>query len=237
MNKKLRLLVVGVLAALALTALPGAASAKETVLKCEGAFCEFTIAGGLSTFSTVGADTVSCTSFTGSGEAINLNAEKETTTLKVGFKFHGCKETDSGFKFACTTPGQPSGTIVSNTMTGHLIALPTAFVPSENGVLFTDWKMTFTCAGGFSRTTVTGNLIGENGAKCGAAANSLQTWRFIVPLHGTQIYTTWTGNTFSLSAATNHNTTPTATSGYETAAQAGTGTLAWNQSVQVTCAS
>ena len=169
MSKKWILLAAGALAALALTALPGAATAKETALKCEKALCTFGVAGGQTTFSTGGADTVSCSSVTGVGEPINL-ASNETTTIKASFKYHGCRETDTAFKFACTTPGQSSGTITSNTITGHLIALESAFAPSENGVLLTDVKTTFTCAGGFAKTTVTGNLIGEIEEKCGAPA-------------------------------------------------------------------
>jgi hypothetical protein len=234
MSKKMMLLAAGALAALAITALPGAASAKETKLDClTGTPCTFTVAGGVSTISTVSGDTISCTSVTGSGGA----AAKEVTTFTVSLKFHGCKETTTIFKFACTSPGQPSGTIVSNTITGHLVALEKAQAESESGILLTDAKTTFTCAGGFARTTVTGNIIGENESKCGAAASATQKWNFAPVIEdGKQIITKWTGKTFNLIAATNHNETPTATSGYETAAKSGTTTLTWNQNVQVTCA-
>jgi hypothetical protein len=234
MSKKMMLLAAGALAALAITALPGAASAKETALKCEKVPCTFTEAGGVTTLSTgPSGDTVSCTSVTGEGQAINL-VNLETTTLKITLKSHGCKETTTIFKFACTTPGLSAGTILSNTVTGHLVALPGT--GSENGILLTDVKTTFTCAGGFARTTVTGNIIGENEAKCGAAAANIQLWNFVVPSHGNQAIKTWTEATWNLIAATNHNTTPTATSGYETAAKAGTTTLTWNQKVTVACA-
>jgi hypothetical protein len=232
MSKKMMLLAAGALAALAITALPGAASAKETALKCEKSPCTFTVAGGATTISAVGGDTISCTSVTGSGEAINL-VNNETTTSKVSLKYHGCKETATAFKFACTSPGQPSGTITSNTMTAHTVALPGT--ASENGILLTDAKTTFTCAGGFARTTVTGNIIGENEAKCGVAASNTQRWNFAATSHGNQAIKTWTGLTFDLILATNHNETPTATSGYETAAKVGTTTLTWNQNVQKTC--
>jgi hypothetical protein len=234
MSKKLTLIVFGALAALALTALPGAASAKETALKCEtGPPCTFTVAGGVTTISSVSGDTISCTSVTGSGEAINL-VSNETTTSRLSLKYHGCKETTTVFKFACTTPGQPSGTILSNTMTGHTVALPG--IGTENGILLTDAKTTFTCAGGFARSTVTGNIIGENEAKCGAAASNTQRWNFEATSHGNQAIKTWTGLTFDLILATNHNETPAVTSGYETAAKVGTTTLTWNQNVQKTCA-
>jgi hypothetical protein len=233
MNKKLMLLVAGALTALAFTALPGAASAKETELKCEKTPCTFSIHGGESKFSaTPSGDTVICTSVSGNGEAINL-VNLATTTTKTKLLFHGCKEQKTIFRFACTTPGLSSGTIESNQITGHLVALPG--IGTENGVLLTDSKGTFTCAGGFARTTVTGNVIGENEAKCDTAASNVQKLNFEATGHGAQKIKTWTGATFNLIGATEHNTTPTATTGYETAAQTGTGTLTWNQNVQVTC--
>jgi hypothetical protein len=232
MSKKLMLLAAGALAALAITALPGAASAKETALKCEKTPCAFTETGGLTTFSTVSGDTVTCTSVSGNGEAINLS-NLETTTTQVTLLLHGCKETSTIFKFACSTPGTPSGTIHGGTATAHIIALTGG---TETGVLLTNPKTTFTCAGGFARTTVTGNIIGEIETKCGSAASAVQKLNFETTGHGAQKLKTYTGATFNLIAATNHNETPTATSGYETAAKSGTTTLTWNQNVQVTCA-
>jgi hypothetical protein len=235
MNKRLMLLVAGALAALAFTALPGAASAKETQLDClTGLPCTFTVAGGVSTFSAVGGDTVSCTSVTGTGGVLNP-VNNAATTITVSLKFHGCIETFTGFKFACTTPGQPSGTIVPTANTvGHIVALPGT--PTENGVLLTNNKATFVCAGGFAKTTVTGNVIGENEEKCGAAASTTQKVNFAPVLEdGKQRITTWTGKTFDLLGMTNHPETPTLGGTYETAAQTGTGTLTWNQKVQVTC--
>jgi hypothetical protein len=233
MNKKLMLLAAGALAALAFTALPGIASAQETALKCEKTPCTFTFAGGVITFSTTIGDTISCTSVTGNGEAINLS-NLETTTTKTSLIFHGCKEQNTIFKFACTTPGQPSGTTQTNTITGHLVALPGT--ANESGVLLTDFKGTFTCAGGFARSTITGNLIVENESKCGVAASAIQKLNFETTGHGAQKLKTWTGATFNLLYATSHNETPTATSGYEALAVTGTATLTWNQKVQVTCA-
>jgi hypothetical protein len=234
MSKKMMLLVAGALAALATTALPGAASANETAIKCEKTPCTFTVAGGAIRISSKpSGDTISCSSVSGSGEATPLNGLDEATTIKVSLKYHGCKETTTIFNFACTSPGQSSGTIVGNTAIGHNVALPGTV--NGNGVLLTDLKTTFTCAGGFARTTITGNIIGENEVPCGAAASATQKWDFVVPTHGNQALTQWTGTTYNLIMATNHNTTPTATSGYETAAKSGTTTLTWNQNVQVTC--
>jgi hypothetical protein len=237
MNKKLMLLVAGALTALAFTALPGAASADETALKCEKTPCTFNVAGGVSTFSAKpSGDTVSCTSVSGSGEAINLNAQDETTTTKVSLLFHGCRETTTIFKFNCQSPGQPTGTIMASTATAHIIALAVPPAEKNNGVLITDNKATFTCAGGFSQTTVTGNVIGENEANCNAAASNTQRLNFAVPTHGNQKLTTWTGKTFNLEGQTEHLNTPEKGSKeYEVAGQAGTGTLTWNQNVQVKC--
>jgi hypothetical protein len=236
MNKKLILLVAGALTALAFMALPGAASAKETALKCEsGPPCTFTVHGGVVEISaTPSNDTIKCETVTGSGEAINLSS-LETTTIKVSLLYHGCKEQATIFHFACTSAGQPSGTIAGSAVIGHLVALDKAVAASENGILLTDLKTTFTCAGGFARSTVTGYVIGENEEKCGAAASATQKLNFETNGHGVQTDTKWTEKTFNLIAATNHNDTPSATSGYETAAQKGTGTLTWNQNVRVTC--
>jgi hypothetical protein len=238
MNKKLMLLVAGALTALAFTALPGAASAKETALDCETdvSNCTFTVAGVAASFSAKpSGDTVSCPTVTGSGGVLNPIGNA-ATTITVSLKFHNCVETSTGFKFACTTPGQPSGTIVPTANTvGHLVALDKAVAPSENGILLTDNKATFTCAGGFARTTVTGNVIGENEEKCGAAASKIQKVNFETKGHGEQSITTWTGKTFDLLGMTNHPATPTIGGTYETGAQKGTGTLTWNQNVRVTC--
>jgi hypothetical protein len=237
MNKRLMLLVAGTLAALAFTALPGAASAKETKLDCESdaTNCTFTVAGGASTFSAKpSGDTVRCTSVSGSGGVLNP-ANGGATTITVSLKFHGCVEKNSGFEFICTTPGQPNGTIVPTANTvGHIVDLPGT--TNGNGVLLTDNKATFTCAGVFARTTVTGNVIGESEEKCGGPASTFQKVNFEVPSHGNQKINTWTGKTFNLLGMTNHPTTPTVGGTYETAAQSGTGTLTWNQNVRVTCA-
>jgi len=236
MNKRSMLLVAGALAALAFTALPGAASAKETALKCEtsGANCTFTTTGGVTTFSSTSGDTLSCTSVTGSGGVLNP-VNNEATTITVSLKFHGCKETTTGFNFACTSPGQPSGTIVPTPNTiGHIVALPGT--ATENGVLFTDIKTTFTCAGGFARSTITGNVIGENEAKCGTAASTIQKLNFDAPTHGSQKITTWTGKTFNMLYMTNHPETPTVGGTYEAMAQKSTGVLTWSNPVTVTCA-
>jgi hypothetical protein len=231
MNKKLMLLVVGALTALVFTALPGAASAKETKLKCEGAgACTYTVVGGEVKLSAHGGDTLVCTSESGSGEVTGLNAERESTTGAIQLLFHGCKEQNTVFHFACNTAGQPSGTITTNVMTVHNIALPGT--PTEAGVLLTNLNITMTCAGGFASTQWTGNLIGEWEAKCNTNTGNVQKWIYNVIAHGTQADRTYTGVSYDLEIKTNH----TGSGGYETFAVQSTTTLTFNQNTILTCA-
>ena len=131
MNKKLMLLVVGVLAVLAFTALAGSATAKETKLKCEGAGeCTYTVAGGESRFSLNGGDTVWCTEVEGNGTVTGLNAERESTTSNVRLLFKNCKEQATIFHFACTNNGN-AGQITTNIMQAHNVALGAAIAPNE----------------------------------------------------------------------------------------------------------
>ncbi|HSS42894.1 MAG TPA: hypothetical protein VLK37_10160 [Solirubrobacterales bacterium] len=238
MNRKLMLLVAGALTALAFTALPGAASAEETTLKClTGAPCEYTVHGGQTKFSIKGGDTVNCASITGSGSVTGLNAEKESTTTANTFFFHECKEQNTIFHFACTVPGQPSGTAKIEA-TGHNVKLPVAEAPTEAGVLLTlpAAGVTFSCAGGFAQTTVTGNIIGEFEKKCGAESKGKeQKVNFTAEEDGVQLNKTYTSKTYDLIGATSHASTPSETTGYVTAAQKGTGILTFNQEVELTC--
>jgi hypothetical protein len=230
MNKKLMLLVVGALTALAFTALAGTATAKETKLKCEGAgACTFTVHGGVTNFSMINNDTVRCESVTGSGEVTGLNAERESSTSSVRLLFHGCKEQATIFKFACTNTGT-SGTITTNVMTAHSIALPAAV--SGAGVLLTNAGVTFTCAGGFASTQVTGSIIGESETACNTNTGMVQRQKFEVTGDGLQKFTTYTGASFKLEGKTNH----IGGDPYVQAAQDGTGTLTFNQNVILTCA-
>ncbi|HSS43098.1 MAG TPA: hypothetical protein VLK37_11195 [Solirubrobacterales bacterium] len=230
MNKKLMILVAGALTALAFMALAGAASAKETKIKCEGAGkCTFTASGGVTNFSIANGDTVRCESVSGGGEVTPLDAEREGTTSNVQLLFHGCKEQATIFHFACTNTAT-SGTITTNVMVGHSIALPAA--ASGAGVLLTNAGVTFTCAGGFASTQVTGSIIGESETKCGENTSTIQKQVFTTTGDGAQKFTTYTGSTFKLEGKTNHSSGGV----YETAAQDGTGTLTFNQNVILTCA-
>jgi hypothetical protein len=233
MNKKLMLLAVGTLAALAFTALPGAASAEETALKCLGAgSCTYTIAGGEGSFSLSNGDTLYCTSVTGNGQITGLNAERESTTNTTQLLFHGCKETNTIFHFACTSPGFPSGTMTTNVTVGHSVRLNSSEAPNEAGILITNVNMTMTCAGGFAATTKTGNLIGEMEKKCGAESRGREIkGEFRSPGHGMQTPKVYTGKTYDLEAATNHS----GGGAYSTVGLIGTGTITFNQEVELTC--
>jgi hypothetical protein len=231
MNKKLMILVAGALTALAFMSLAGAASAKETKLKCEGAgACTFTATSGETKFSIQGGDTVACSASSGSGQVTGLDANRESTTSTVQLLFTGCKEQNTIFKFNCQNTAT-NGNITTNVMTVHNIALPGT--PTGAGALLTNAGVTFTCAGGFASTEVTGSIIGEYEKECGPeSTNTKQTINFGTSGDGVQNDTSYTGTTFNLLGKTNHASGGTNVTG----AQSGTGTLAFNQSVELTCA-
>lgn len=224
------LLVAGALMALAFTALAGTATAKETNLKCEGSGpCTFGASGGVTNFSIVGGDTVKCSTVSGSGEVTNLNAERESTTTNVQLLFESCREQNSPFHFLCTNTST-AGNVTTNVMVGHNIALPTA--ASGAGVLLTNAGVTFTCAGGFASTQVTGSIIGESESACNTNTGTVQKQTFTTTGDGAQSFTSYTGSTFKLEGKTSH----TGSGSYANAAQDGTGTLTFNQNVLLTCA-
>jgi hypothetical protein len=229
MSKKLMLLMVGALTALAFMALAGAASAKETKLKCEeGGACTYTVHGGELRYSLHNGDTVWCSTVTGNGEVTGL-VNGESTTSNVQLLFHGCKEQATPFHFNCSNTGT-AGTITTNVLVVHNIALPGT--PTEAGVLITNWGVTFTCAGGFASTQVTGSIIGEYENKCGTNTGTVQKYEFRAAAHGTQTDRTYTGNTYDLEGKTSH----TGSGSYETTAIISTTTLTFNQNVELTCA-
>jgi hypothetical protein len=240
MKKKLILLAIGALTALAFTALPSVASAKETQIKCLDATkerCTYTVAGGEVRFSATSGDTLTCTSVTGNGELPNLDANREATTGNVQLLFHGCRETNTIFKFNCTSPGQPTGTLKPEAMVTHNITDEATFgANAKVGVLLTNLKWTFTCAGGFAATTMTGNLIGTLDENCvGRAPSPIVRQLFGATSHGQQDHKLWTGVTYDLITMTNHPTTPTVGGTYETFAVSSTTTLTFNQNVEITC--
>jgi hypothetical protein len=228
MSRKLTLIAAGALVAFAIAALPGAASAQEKKLKCEGAgACTYTVSGGESRFSTKGGDTIWCSSVTGSGEVTGLDAERESGTGAVRLLFHGCKEQATIFHFACTSPGQASGTVTTNSMVTHIVII---ISPGTFGFLLTGANVTLTCAGGFASTAVTGNALGELDQACGSTGSTVKV-NFASSSHGVQSRSEYTGVKYDLEAKTSHS----GGGSYETAAQTGTATLTFNQNVVVTC--
>ena len=230
-KKKMTLLVAGLLTALAVMALAGTATAKETKLKCEGTgFCLFTISSGVTTFSMIGGDTVRCSGGFGNGEVTGLNAERESTTSTVQVLFSNCREQNTVFGFTCTNTAT-AGNITTNVMTMHNVALPGT--SSEAGVLMTNAGVTFTCAGGFASTQITGSIIGEYETKCNTNTGWLQTISFNTFGDGWQHLTTYTGATlFKLEGKTSHS----GGGGYTSAAQGGTARLSFNEEAVLTCA-
>jgi hypothetical protein len=231
MNRKLTLVLAGALAALAFMALTGSAAAKETKLKCEAlsGACTFVIAGGEMRLSLHDGDTIACNLEEGSGSVVNLNAERESTTSELELTFKGCKEQNTAFHFSCSNTAT-AGNITTNVMTAHNIAIGSG---TKAAVLLTNAGFTFTCAGGFASTQVTGNYIGEIETACGTNTSAVQKWVFSVPADGTQALRTYTGITFDLEGKTSHTN---AESKYQTAAISSTTTLTYNQNVILTCA-
>lgn len=188
MNKKLMLLAAAALAALAFAVLPVVASAGEFEHHCKsGNNCTALITGGAAELENDGTESISCTSVTG-----NATLTTTTSTGHVVLTFHGCRETETIFKFSCTSAGQPSGTIKTNTLTSHNVYLkPNKVTPA---LLLTGVNVTFTCAGGFSQKTVTGEVLGHiEIPNC----NTYQKHHTVIfersaTVHGTQKYETVT---------------------------------------------
>lgn len=229
MSKKMMLLVGGALTALVFTALAGTAAAKETKLKCEGAgACTFTVSGGVTKPSMANGDTLQCQTVSGNGEVINLNAERESSTGNVQLLFTGCKEQNTIFHFACTNTAT-AGNVTTNVMTTHGVALPVT--TTEAGSILTNAGVTFTCAGGFASTQITGSVIGEGEGKCNTNTGTVHKGVFNATGDGAQALTTYTGSTFKLEGKTSH----TGGGAYSNFAIAGTATLTFNQSTILTC--
>lgn len=155
MNKNLSSLAAAMLTASALAVIPAIASAGEYSADCEFIGCGGTIqsTGGIEITDTA-MQQITCTSVTG-----NVSVTSNSSTGSVQLLFHGCKEQATIFKFSCTSPGMPSGTITTNTLVMHNVYIdPNKSTP---GILVTGVNVTYNCGGGFSRKTVTGDLIGH----------------------------------------------------------------------------
>jgi hypothetical protein len=171
MSKKLMLLAAGALSGLAFMAIPGIASGKEFVGTCgSGATCTGNIVGGFTEVEDDGGTKVGCASVTGT-----VTQTHNSSTGVANIKFHGC----TGFGFACSSPGQPAGTIATGSLTYHLIRLEPNPSTVPIGMLFTQINTTFGCAGGLFVRTFTGGKIAEledyagKPATCGVAETKL----------------------------------------------------------------
>jgi len=149
MKNKMMLLAAAAVAALAFAALPALASANPTIdLSGSG---HFTASGGAAHLRTA-STSVNCTSTTGTGDFTS------STGGNVQFLFHGC--TESVFGTACTTSGQPSGTIQTESQPFELVTAKgsgdpaTLITPAANGRF-----ASFSCFGGFINIVVTGNGV------------------------------------------------------------------------------
>lgn len=141
----------------------GAASAAE--FKAEPSFpVKFTASGGAGLLETIGKKSVTCTETEGNGEVSSA-----TAVANVHVRFKGCfAEHLSGVTVPCTTPGEKSGEIVTNTIKGTPVDLDPLHV--QAGLLLEPASGTtfasFVCKAGGGlpieeTLTVTGSLIGQ----------------------------------------------------------------------------
>lgn len=162
MKKIKMLLASAALSTLAFAALPTMASAFETTPSISPAGeAEFPLqysGSGLGgTFYTASGRWVYCE--TSSAEATMTASMTGSTKLA----FSGCRE--STLNSTCTTPGQPSGTIITETLATHTVYLQWTYPPHETpGVLFTPNEETekvaaFSCVSGFVKIDVKGNGV------------------------------------------------------------------------------
>lgn len=228
MSKKLMLLALGALTALAMTALPSAASAGEFVQTCSGGgTCTGTVEStGIATLEEDGGLSVKCTTTTGTVSAPNNSS---TGTLELTFS--GCTEETLGTH--CESTGQANGVIKTNQMVTHNVYIdPNKTTP---GVLVTGANVTFRCPIVNINKTVTGNIIGHiENPNCGIAKAN-HTVEFAAGAStGTQKWTqvTTTGTVFDLITASSTGTN--AEANYTTSSQVGTGHINWQGGKTVT---
>ena len=186
MKKKLLLLVLSVIAAMAVA--PAAASATPWHTNSTGAF---TLHGGKVAWSTASAITVECTTVTGAG---NYSA---TTGGTITLALSGCTSIILGMPIVCTTLGQPNGTITSTTLRLDNVMLGVG----KPGVLLTPNAETgavshFSC-GALTLTFEGNGLLGTVTAPACGASSTTGTWSFSATAHGAQQHTLYTGTVYS----------------------------------------
>jgi len=223
MKNKMKTFVLAATVAMALAALPAAASAGEPEIHCGGAVCgAFTTTSGATALSVANGTTINCTSTTGAGQYTT----KKTGT--VALMYHGCF-TPTFFNTACTSPGQPVGTIKTNSSVFHNIYESVG--KTTPGILTTApaIPLTFTC-GGFVHVEVTGSIIGDlESPGCGGSSKELKL-SLAATAHGQQQYkqVTTTGTIFDLDVKLNGGAA-------QTAAVTGTGTMNFGAAATITC--
>jgi len=118
--------------------------------ECEG-FIEGTGNLAIGDDSGGGAGRITCTKVTGSFKQPN-----KSTTTTSSLTFTGCMSNG----FSCNSTGQPGGTITTGPLAGDIVNIEPA-PATEPGLLLTNINITYSCAGGLVKKTVTGALIGE----------------------------------------------------------------------------
>jgi hypothetical protein len=221
MSKKMAVLALAVVSA-ALFALPAVASAQSWHLSQA---TTFSVTGAGGNLSTTGGTTISCTSTTGSGSF------STTTEGSVSVIFHGC----AGFGFACTTPGQSSGTIAISYKFDRIIFATNkpALLLTQNGVSSTEltpgqrFVTEFSCIGVSIKVYGKGAIatIHSPANPCGASGT---TWGLVFEksAEGVQKHQLWTGTAYD---------TITNAASHPTAALAGTATMHFPASRTLTC--
>jgi hypothetical protein len=192
MSKKMMVLALAVASA-ALFALPAVASAQSWHLSQT---TTFSVTGGQGKLTATDGTSVTCSSTTGSGSF------STTTAGTVSLVFHGC----TGFGFACTTAGQPSGTItVANSFNGIMVStnnpgvLLTPDSLSSTETLGKKFITEFSCLG--ISTKVYGNgVIGTIHSPVPACGATASTWglNFESSMSGHQKDQVWTGTSYDL---------------------------------------
>ncbi|MGN6258081.1 MAG: hypothetical protein ACTHN3_10085 [Solirubrobacterales bacterium] len=172
MTKKMMLLAVTAVAALAFAAMPAIASAAPTVDFSKATPIPFTGTSGISILRSSGFSAqLECTGGTGSGEWTSVTTGVGVSTLT------GCKNRATGI--ACNSAGQASGAVKTETLVSHLVYIKgfTKTVGSLATPNATTGKFAeFTC-GSLFKVVVAGNGIIGHVTKpaCGETSNHSTT--------------------------------------------------------------
>jgi hypothetical protein len=201
MSKKM--VVIGLLVvSIGTVALPAVASAQSWHLNLT---TSFSVSGSGGTLTWASSQSLICTSTKGAG------VFSTTTAGSVSMTFHGCT---GPFGIACTSPGQPSGTVTfSASFDGIMVAAdkpailltPTGSAEPTPG-LKTLWEMS--CFGILEKIFGKG-IIGTISAPGCGTASSTATVAFESIAQGSQADKTYTGTTFDLASTLSTASHPT----------------------------